>query len=176
MANVYTPPPRTMLEVFESLPEGTLAQLINNQIYMSPAPNTKHQIVLSEIFNSLFNYVKTKHLGRVLVAPFDVFLNKNNVYQPDIIFIANKNSGGLKENGFHGAPDLIIEILSPATMQFDKEDKKYEYERSGVKEYWIIDPISKLAEGFYLENHEFIKLPYTEGKLDIKLIDFILKF
>ncbi len=132
MENVYTPPPRTMLEVFKGLPEGTLAQLINNQIYMSPAPNTNHQIILAEIFNGLYNHVRIKKLGNVLVSPFDVFLNTKNVYQPDIIFISNENINGLKENGFHGAPDLIIEILSPASMTFDKDFKKNEYEKSGV--------------------------------------------
>ncbi len=176
MANVYTPPPRTMLEVFESLPEGTSAQLINNQIYMSPAPTNTHQKVLDKIYRVLGNFVEEQMLGETRPAPFDVFLNSKNVYQPDIIFIANQNLFGLKENGFHGAPDLIMEILSPASMRFDKEDKKEEYEKSGVKEYWIIDPVSKLAEGFYLENKRFVELPSAKGKMHIKLIDFSLIF
>ena len=176
MANVYTPPPRTMIEVFENLPEGTLAQLINNQIYMSPTPKSIHQIVLAEIFNSLFNYVKANNLGRALVSPFDVFLNQKNVYQPDIVFLANKNLTGLKENGFYGAPDLIIEILSPATWNFDKEEKKDQYERSGVKEYWVVDPVSKLAEGYYLENNQFVALPAAEGRVNLRLLDLGLRF
>jgi Uma2 family endonuclease len=176
MANVYTPPPRTMMEVFENLPEGTLAQLINNQIYMSPAPKTIHQIVLAEIFSSLFNYVKEQNMGRTLVSPFDIFLNKKNVFQPDIFFLASKNLTGLKENGFYGAPDLIIEILSPATWNFDKEDKKDVYERSGVKEYWVVDPVSKLAEGYYLENNQFVALPSAEGIINLRLFNLSLRF
>lgn len=176
MENVFTLPPRTLLEVFESLPEGTLAQLINNQIYMSPAPNVKHQILLAEIFNSLFNYVKSKKLGTVLTSPFDVFLNQKNVYQPDIIFISNQNMEGLKDDGFHGAPDLIIEILSPASIKFDKGFKKDEYEKSGVAEYWIVDPVTKVAEGFYLEDKSYKAIPPAEGIISSKLIGFTLRF
>lgn len=124
MSRVYTPPPRTMLEVYQTLPEGTLAQLIHNQIYMSPAPTSSHQVILGRIYNQLYNFLEKQPLGQVLVAPFDVYLNRKNAFQPDIIFIANNDLDKLKENGFYGAPDLVIEILSPATWRFDKEEKK----------------------------------------------------
>src|SRR5437867_1952075 len=150
MEKVHVQPPRTILEVFESLPEGTLAQLINNQIVMSPAPGTPHQRVLGKIYNLLSKFVEENNLGEVFVAPYDVYLNRRNVYQPDIIFIAKENLYKIQENGLQGAPDLVIEILSPATWHYDKGDKKDEYERSGVKEYRMVDPLDKSAEGFYL--------------------------
>ncbi len=176
MSNVYTPPPRTMLEVYQGLPEGTLAQLINNQIYMSPAPSSTHQIVLGKVFSQLLNFAENKNLGQVLVAPIDVFLNRKNAYQPDIIFIANANLSGLKERGFFGATDLIIEILSPATWRFDKEEKKDEYERSGVKEYWMIDPADKSAEGFYLQDNEYLSIGMRKAEIELRLLPVVIRF
>ena len=124
MAAPYIHPPKTMMEVFRGLPEGTLAQLINNQICISPAPSNSHQKVLMKISAKLYDYVEKGRLGEVRVAPFDVFLNERNAFQPDVLFMANSSLHKLKERGFFGAPDLVIEILSPATLRFDKEEKK----------------------------------------------------
>ena len=173
---VYTPPPRTILEVYQNLPEGTLAQLINNQICISPAPTNTHQKVLGTIFRQLIDFVEKENLGDVRIAPFDVYLNRRNVFQPDIIFIANKNADKLKENGFHGAPDLIIEILSPGTWRFDKEDKRDEYERSGVKEYWMIEPVDKTTEGFTLQNGAFNLLSSEKGQVPLQLFPLTIAF
>ncbi len=90
--------------------------------------------------------------------------------------MATDNLQNLKESGFYGAPDLVIEILSPATWRFDKEDKKDEYERSGVKEYWMIDPADKSTEGFYLENNEFKLLPTSKGSITFKLLNYTIEF
>jgi Uma2 family endonuclease len=173
---VYTPPPRTILEVYQNLPEGTLAQLINNQICMSPSPTNTHQKVLDKIYRRLGDYVEANQLGETRCAPFDVYLNRRNVFQPDIVFIANKNADKLKENGFHGAPDLIIEILSLGTWRFDKEDKRDEYERSGVKEYWMIEPVDKTTEGFTLHNGAFNLLPSEKGQVPLQLFPLTITF
>jgi Uma2 family endonuclease len=164
------------MEVYQNLPEGTLAQLINNQIYMSPAPSTTHQSVLMEIADQLFNFAKKNKLGKVLPSPVDVYLNRKNAFQPDIIFIANDNMQHLKESGFYGAPDLVIEILSPATWHFDKGDKKDIYEQCGVKEYWMVDPIDKSTEGFYLKDNIFQPLPAEKEKITFKLFDYSIHF
>lgn len=176
MERTYTKPLQTLLEIFESLPEGTLAQLINNQIVMSPAPSDAHQKVLDKIYRRLGDFVENNSLGETRTAPYDVYLNRRNVYQPDISFIANENTHKIQPNGFHGAPDLVIEILSPATWRFDKEDKKDEYERSGVKEYWMVEPLDKSTEGFRLVGDEFQPLPAEPGKLFIQLLNFNLAF
>jgi Uma2 family endonuclease len=119
-------PPRTMFEVFESLPEGTLCQLINNNLVMSPAPSDAHQETVLRV-SSMLNHVDTYHLGKVRIVPYDVYFSRRNVYQPDIIFIANENVTSIEENGLHGAPDLVIEVLSFATAKYDLEDKKDVY-------------------------------------------------
>lgn len=176
MEGAYIHPPKTMLEVFENLPEGTLAQLINNQIYISPSPSNSHQKVLDKVYRQLGNFVEEMQLGETRVAPFDVFLNQKNAFQPDIIFIANQNLHNIKERGFFGAPDLVIEILSPATARFDKGEKKEAYERSGVKEYWMIDPADSRAEGYSLQESKFVSLPVETGKVLLKIIPLQIAF
>lgn len=153
-----------------------MAQLVNNQIIMSPAPSDPHQKVLDKIYRRLGDFVEENNLGGTRPAPYDVYLNRRNAYQPDIVFISTENLHKIKNNGLHGAPDLVIEILSPATWRIDKEDKKDEYERSGVKEYWMVDPMDKSTEGFQLVNGEFQLLPSEPGKLSFRLLNCTITF
>lgn len=169
-------PPRTLMEVFKNLPEGTMAQLIENSIVMSPAPLDRHQGLLLEISYELFGFVKTKKLGQVRTAPYDVYLDKKNAFQPDICFISKERSHLIKENGLHGAPDLIIEILSPGTARYDLYEKKDVYERCGVKELWLIDPADKSSTGYWLTNGEYQECFKGKGQVSIKLIDLRFEF
>ncbi|HEU4903104.1 MAG TPA: Uma2 family endonuclease, partial [Flavisolibacter sp.] len=89
-------PPRTILEVFESLPEGTLAEIINNNLVMSPAPDFEHQDIVYELATLLRAYVKEKNLGKVVGAPVDVYLNPENVYQPDVFFLSSERMNLVK--------------------------------------------------------------------------------
>lgn len=164
------------MEVFQNLPEGTLAQLINNQLTMSPAPSDTHQKILDKIYRRLGDHVEENHLGQTRPAPYDVYLNRRNAYQPDIVFIAKESLHKIKPNGLHGAPDLVIEILSPGSWHYDKGDKKDEYERCGVKEYWMVDPADKTTEGFQLVNGEYQPLPSETGKIAFRLFDYTLVF
>jgi Uma2 family endonuclease len=141
-------PPRTMLELYNCLPEGTPVQLINNQLVMSPAPKDRHQKLLVILSRRMGVFIEKNQLGELRVAPSDVFLNETNVYQPDIYFISNENLTGFQEDGFHGTPDLIIEITSPGSEKLDRVDKLKNYELCGVKEYWIVDPSNKKATGY----------------------------
>lgn len=162
-------PPRTGMEVFKSFPEGTRVQLIENMIVMEPAPVYLHQDVLCAIFLSLAGHVQQCGLGKVLVAPVDVYLDGSNAFQPDILFIAKERLCLLRENGLHGAPDMVIEILSPSTAKYDRGNKKRVYERNGVREYWIVDPHTRIVQGYRLLNGAFEALPATEGVLCSRL-------
>ena len=161
--------PKTILEVWESLPEGTLCQLINNNLIMSPAPSILHQEILNEINIGIAIFLRTNHIGKVLIAPLDVQFSMENILQPDIIFIKNENVNKLKSKRLSGAPDLIIEILSPSTSQFDYVEKKIIYERFGVNEYFIVEPNSKSVDSFFLKNGE-----YKEQKSTISNINSIV--
>src|SRR5438874_6042420 len=94
---VMVRPPRTMLEVFKSLPEGTLVQLIENNLVMSPSPKDRHQEILAELSFQLIAYVRKERLGTVRFAPYDVYLDQKNAFQPDLIFISNANLYKIEE-------------------------------------------------------------------------------
>jgi len=85
-------------------------------------------------------------LGEVLYSPIDVYLDNENVYQPDIVVILKNSKAKVSEKGIEGTPDIVIEIISPSTAYYDLIEKKEVYEKYGVKEYWIIDPKSKTFE------------------------------
>lgn len=98
-----------------------------------------------------------------------MFLNDQNIFQPDILFIANKNIKGIKFNGFHGTPDLVIEILSASNAQYDLIKKKRVYERCKVKEFWVIDPVKSEAKGYYLAGGKYYLLSTATGKVQSKI-------
>jgi Uma2 family endonuclease len=170
-------PPRTMMEVYEMLPEGTLAELIDNQIYMSPAPVFKHQKTIQAILKELDKLVEDKGKGTVIVAPFDIKLDKSrNSVQPDIIVILKSNQNQINEFGrFEGVPDLLVEVLSPSNKEYDLIKKKDLYEKFGVKEYWIVDPETRLAIGFALSGNTYNKISEEIGKINSPLLnsDFV---
>lgn len=158
------------------LPEGTLAELIDGIIYMSPSPVAIHQIVQGEIFRQLANHVVEHGLGQMLPPPMDVFLdNHSNAVQPDILFIAKANLDIIKKK-VRGVPDLVGEIISPGNTKHDVERKKELYERFGVKEYWIIEPESKRVTGYHLVNQKFEPLPVSVGKLNSILLGYEISF
>lgn len=169
-------PPRTILEVFESLPEGTLCQLINDHIIMSPAPIYEHQRISNKIATQLTNFVEQNGLGDVVAAPVDVYFGKSNVYQPDIIFISKDRLNIVQGGKVKGAPDLVIEILSPGTENLDRKDKKDVYEQFGVKEYWIVDPQTKLATGYKLENDRYVETASQKETLALHLFPLTVRF
>jgi Uma2 family endonuclease len=173
---VMARPPRTGMEAFKLMPEGTLCQLINDKLVMSPAPNIPHANVQNEIFNAIFGHVKINQLGIVYSPVVDVYLNEKNVYQPDILYISNERKGIIKNEGIFGAPDLIIEILSKGTWKIDRVKKKEVYQSAGVKEYWIIDPLTKWCEGFISEDGQFKSVGESTGSLTIKMFDLKITF
>jgi Uma2 family endonuclease len=133
------------MEVYKNLPEGTLAELIDNVIYMSPTPVTSHQKVLQTIFRRLSEHIDDHDKGHVIVAPFDVYLDEtSNAVQPDIVVILKTNKNQPEPKGhFHGVPDLVVQVLSPGNREHDLVKKKNLYEKFGVREYWIVDPQTK---------------------------------
>ncbi|MBI1780763.1 MAG: Uma2 family endonuclease [Sphingobacteriales bacterium] len=148
--------PVTALDVFKLLPKGTRAEVINNILYMSPSPLFNHQKLITELMLPLGNHVQQKKLGYLLASPFDVYLEEHvSAVQPDLLFIAKKNKGIIKNDGYaHGAPDLIVEILSQ-NIERDRKLKKELYEKAGVKEYFIVDPQTKMVEAFVLKGKKY---------------------
>jgi Uma2 family endonuclease len=105
---------------------------------------------LGNINEKIRAFVKEQGAGLVLFAPTDIYLDDENVFQPDIVFISKQRRDIIKDDGIHGAPDMVIEILSPSTAYYDIKKKYKIYEKFGVKEYWIVDPEMKGVELFSL--------------------------
>jgi Uma2 family endonuclease len=165
----YKLPPRTALEVFEMLPEGTLAEVIDNTIYMPPSPDFWHQDTLGDLYTDLNTYIKKMHLGKCLVAPMDVYLDDRNVVQPDILFISAANLGIIKDGKIKGTPDLLAEILS-SNRKYDTKTKKDLYESFGVKEYFIINPDTKETITYYHNGSKIVKQESEKVKIKSKLL------
>lgn len=138
------------------LPEGAPYQLIGGELVVTPAPGTYHQTVLFNLGLEMGNFIRQGNLGRLLFAPVDVYLGETETYQPDIIFIARERMNIIEPQRINGAPDLVVEILSPATAYYDLRKKFKVYERCGVKEYWIVDPEEKSVQVFLHKESRFV--------------------
>ncbi|RMF85647.1 MAG: Uma2 family endonuclease [Nitrospinota bacterium] len=141
---------------YARLPEGAPYQLIGGKLVMTPSPSPYHQRVSKRLEFFLYDFVeKQHHLGEIFDAPIDVYFEETEVYQPDIIFISQERQNIIGEQKIEGAPDLIIEVLSPSTAYYDLKHKMRVYARHGVKEYWIVDPLERGIEVFENKNGEF---------------------
>lgn len=124
-----------------ALPDGERAELIDGKIYYMAPPNRRHQDIIFSLSRRIADYIDSNDGNcKVYLAPFAVFLNENdtNYVEPDISVICD--SSKLTDKGCNGAPDWIIEIVSPGSRQMDYFTKLFKYQTAGVKEYWIVDP------------------------------------
>ena len=115
-------------------------ELLNGELVMPPAPLTGHQMISIALASRLYLYADEKGLGTVVAAPTDVVLSDTDVVQPDVLFVSSRRSHILTHENVRGAPDLVVEILSPASAERDRTVKLDLYARHGVKEYWMVDP------------------------------------
>ena len=125
------------------VPDDKRYELLNGELMMVPAPNIRHQSILLVLGSELRRFVQEHELGEVFVAPVDVVLSDTDVVQPDVLFISRAREDRITDENVRGAPDLVIEILSPSTADRDLGYKHELYGRHGVLEYWIIDPVAE---------------------------------
>ncbi len=144
-------------------------ELINGKVFMmSPRPRLEHNTVLGNIFSEFRSYLKGK-ICRAYCDGVDVFIDDKNRFVPDVMIVCNPNIR--KKDGIHGAPDLVVEVLSPSTAHNDRFRKKEVYAKAGVKEYWIVDSLNCIIEVYLLnQNHDLVldKL-YTTDDIEIKV-------
>ena len=133
------------IEDIYALSDGVRAELIDGQIYYMAPPNTNHQRLVHFFDREIGNYIQN-HKGKceVFPAPFAVFISKddNNYVEPDISVICDKNK--ITDKGCCGAPDWIIEVVSPGNKPMDYFTKLFKYRTAGVREYWIVDPMKQM--------------------------------
>ncbi len=161
-----------------SWPEETRYELIDGIAYaMAPAPSRRHQEVLGELFRQVANAL-LGHPCRVFIAPFEVRLPKgeeadeaiDTVVQPDLCAVCDPNK--LDERGCRGAPDWVVEVLSPATAGHDHILKRTVYERAGVREYWLVHPVDRIVTVYRLEEGRYgvPEVRELEGRQAVKVL------
>ena len=143
--------------------DGRRYEIIQGVLYVTAAPRFNHQYVVGELFAVLRAYVRERGLGVVIPAPFEVHLGERiRPVQPDLIFLRAARQPSPEAGHFEGAPDLVVEVLSPSTARTDRVVKFWVYEQSGVPEYWIVDPHARsvevylLREGIYTLHGQYV--------------------
>lgn len=152
--------PRMTAEEFRQLPESEdWLQLINGELIMSASPVDMHQLV----GGNTYGYLYTKLGAKRLRYEADLYLSDIDVPRPDIFWVSPENPHCQLKGGYwHGAPDLIVEILSPSTAKLDRGKKYQMYEHYGVGEYWILDPVDRSQEVYSLKDGKYIRLGFYE--------------
>lgn len=152
------------------LEENPNQQLINGKLIASHSPSVMHQRVLRNLVLKLNEYAE-KRGDEVLFSAIDVYLNETNVPQPDLVYILKENKNSIKEKGIEGVPDLIVEIISPSNSYIDRYQKKDLYEKSGVKEYWLVDPNNATLEIYHLAaEYEMVQFVVSQGQIKSLLL------
>ncbi len=173
--------PATLRE-FNRLPDdGYRYELHEGIIRVSPSPGLRHENVVSFIHGELFGFLKGRSLGRVFTSEYDVQLTPKRRYKPDVKFVSTANRDIIRDKRIHGAPDLVVEVVSPNNPDRDWRIKFDAYEKAGVREYWIIVAYT-LAAAFYVhDGKRFVKQSVkgtrfaskvvTGFRLDLKALD-----
>jgi Uma2 family endonuclease len=164
------------LEDIYALPEGHHAELIDGQLYDMAPPSTSHQRILSFLHLEIGNYIRNRNGScEVFPAPFAVFLNEDkendscNYLEPDISVVCDPKK--INEKGCSGAPDWIIEIVSPGSKRMDYYTKLSLYRANGVREYWIVDPMKKTVVVYDMEHDDGPVLRSLGDKIKVNIYD-----
>jgi Uma2 family endonuclease len=163
---------RWTYEEYYKLDDGRRYEIIHGHLLMAPSPDVWHQDWLGNLYVLLRQHLSHTKAGRLFMAPFDVVFDSENTVQPDLIFVAAANIGIIEQRAIFGAPDLLVEILSPSSIRRDCHDKKALYARFGVKEYWIGDPVNKSMEILTLRGARY--QPYCAARENGKLVSKVL--
>ena len=142
-------------------------EIINGEVYMRSIPMVNHQRIIGNILRLFDDYLEDK--SDEVFYNLDTFFDKDNQYMPDIIVVCNPDI--VEDDGVHGVPDLVVEILSKSTADRDRNEKFAKYEQYGVKEYWIVDPFMKRVEVYHLKDGKFVKYAscqlYTDREIKL---------
>lgn len=132
-------------------PLGPRYQLVEGELLQMSTPSRFHQEVLSNLHGIIWSYLRQHRVGVVYTSPFDVYLDQYNVFQPDLLYVSRERSDLLVREGMRGAPDLVMEILSPSTASLDRRRKAAIYARTGAGELWLVEPDAQTIEVYALE-------------------------
>ena len=147
--------PTYTIDDIYALPDGQRAELIDGKMYMMVPPNARHQDIIFSLSRKIADYIDANQGScKIYLAHYAVFLNADdkNYVEPDISVICDKSK--LEDKGCNGAPDWIVEVISPSTQRMDYSIKLFKYRTAGVREYWIVNPITKTVQIYSFDNEE----------------------
>lgn len=159
-------------EDYWGLPDGQRAELIEGKLYAMAPPNRLHQKILGSLYSAIFNHIKrNKGTCEVYPAPFAVNLNADDMIwvEPDISIICDKSK--LSDHGCEGAPDWIIEIVSPSSLRADCAIKLFKYRTAGVREYWIVNPMKEVVQTYIFEGEEDADIYSFDDEIPARIFD-----
>ncbi len=154
---VAKPAAKLTYEDYRKTPEDERYELLDGELVMAATPNIAHQRVRGRLGRRLAGFVEEKDLGEIFRAPTDVVLSDTDVVQPDLLFVSKDRSDIITADNVQGAPDLVVEVLSPTTARRDWRDKLDLYSKHGVREFWLVDPQTEIV---------WVLLP-NEGGLEV---------
>jgi len=138
-------------------------ELIDGEVVVGMPPIPKHQDVVRDIL-FLFTGFARKKGGKTYASPIEVYLDEHNVYEPDVLYLREETQCEVGEKRLTGPPDLVVEVLSPRTAKYDRQQKYEAYEKHGVHEYWIVDALHETVEVWVQTDGKFERQGvYTEG-------------
>ena len=147
--------------------DGRRYEILDGDLYMSPSPESLHQSIVLNLAANLRSHVKAHGLGKVFVAPLDVLLSEHNIVEPDLIYVSRARRSIITQKNIQGAPDLLVEVLSPSNSERDLRDKRNIYARCGVRFYWLIDPQARSITELELVEGAYAVVAVTSGSSNL---------
>ena len=164
--------PLTYDDLCQMPDDGNRYEIIGGELIVSPSPNRPHQRLLTKLHAEVWRYVQERGLGEAYSVPVDVRLSPHDVVQPDLLFIRQDRLDIYNRRGdVQGAPDLVVEVISPSSVKTDPGAKLDLYAASGIPEYWLINPATKRFQGFVLREGRYEEVAPVAGRYRSTVID-----
>ena len=157
------PGPLTYEDYVELPDDGRQYEILDGELFVSPAPVPRHQGVSRNLLIILGTFIKDRKLGTIFDAPIDLILAPTTIAQPDLVFIRAGRESILTERAIEGPPDLVVEIISPSTDRKDRTTKAALYARHGIAHYWIVEPKERAVEIYELEGAAYRRVTAETG-------------
>jgi len=158
-------------DLLQTPEDGKRYEIIAGELYVSASPGWAHQEVSGELYDTIKRHVRRHQLGKVYYAPVDVRLSPHDIVEPDLLFIRQDRLHIYKDRGaVQGAPELVVEIISPSSRRIDPGAKKQLYARSGIPEYWLVDPATRQFQLFILLDGRYEEVPAIDGRLSSAIL------
>lgn len=142
-------------DVWQTPEDGRTYEVIDGDLYVSPPPLVRHQRGVGRLYEYLAPHVRRRRMGEVFVAPIGVVLDEESGVQPDLVYVSIERAQMITEKAIQGAPDLVVEVLSPSTLERDRGIKMRRYAAAGVPHYWLLDPEMRTLQPYRLCEHGY---------------------